>query len=64
MSIFSFLFGDKNPPPVETNGITKRDITKNKAKQQEQTNGTEKDRANEGIVTYTEPRTVGVKKGD
>jgi hypothetical protein len=59
MSIFSFLFGDKNPPPVETTGITTSEIPKYIAEPTAQIIGSAMDVAKEGFVPYTGPRLAG-----
>jgi hypothetical protein len=52
MSIFNFLFGDKNPPPVETTNITTQEIPKYIAEPTAQIIGSAMDVAREGFVPY------------
>ena len=64
MSIFSFLFGDKNPPPVETTGITTSEIPKYIAEPTAQIIGSAMDVAKEGFVPYTGPRLAGFQQDE
>ena len=59
MAIFDFLFGDKNPPPVETTNITTTEIPKYIAEPTAQIIGSAMDVAREGFVPYTGPRLAG-----
>ena len=59
MAIFDFLFGDRNPPPVETTNITTTEIPKYIAEPTAQIIGSAMDVAREGFVPYTGPRLAG-----
>ena len=59
MAIFDFLFGDKNPPPVETTNITTTEIPKYIAEPTAQIIGSAMDVAREGFIPYTGPRLAG-----
>tara|TARA_R100000963_G_C4644369_1_gene108197 strand:- start:2166 stop:3068 length:903 start_codon:yes stop_codon:yes gene_type:complete len=60
MAIFDFLFGSKNPPPVETTNITTTEIPKYIAEPTADIIGEAMDVAQEGYLPYTGPRLAGL----
>jgi len=59
MGIFDFMFGDRNPPPVETTNISTTEIPKYIAEPTAQIIGSAMDVAREGFIPYTGPRLAG-----
>ena len=62
MAIFDFLFGSKNPPPVETTNITTTDIPKYIAEPTADIIGEAMDVSKEAYVPYTGPRLAGLSQ--
>ena len=60
MGIFDFLFGSKNPPPVETTGITTTEIPKYIAEPTADIIGEAMDVGREAYVPYTGARLAGL----
>ena len=62
MAIFDFLFGSKNPPPVETTSISTTEIPKYIAEPTADIIGEAMDVAREAYVPYTGPRLAGLSQ--
>ena len=62
MAIFDFLFGSKNPPPVETTSISTTEIPKYIAEPTADVIGEAMDVAREAYVPYTGPRLAGLSQ--
>ena len=62
MAIFDFLFGSKNPPPVETTNITTTEIPKYIAEPTADIIGEAMDVSKEAYVPYTGPRLAGLSQ--
>ena len=60
MAIFDFLFGSKNPPPVETTNISTTEIPKYIAEPTADIIGEAMDVAREGYIPYTGARLAGL----
>jgi hypothetical protein len=60
MAIFDFLFGSKNPPPVETTSISTTEIPKYIAEPTADIIGEAMDVAREGYIPYTGARLAGL----
>ena len=59
MAIFDFLFGSRNPPPVETTNISTTEIPKYIAEPTADIIGEAMDVAREGYTPYAGPRLAG-----
>ena len=62
MAIFDFLFGSKNPPPVETTSISTTEIPKYIAEPTADIIGEAMDVSKEAYVPYTGPRLAGLSQ--
>ena len=62
MAIFDFLFGSKNPPPVETTNITTTEIPKYIAEPTADIIGEAMDVSKEAYVPYTGPSLAGLSQ--
>ena len=62
MAIIDFLFGSKNPPPVETTSISTTEIPKYIAEPTADVIGEAMDVAREAYVPYTGPRLAGLSQ--
>ena len=60
MAIFDFLFGSKNPPPVETTNITTTEIPKYIAEPTADIIGEAMDVGKEAYIPYSGPRLAGL----
>ena len=64
MAIFDFLFGSRNPPPVETTNISTTEIPKYIAEPTADIIGEAMDVAREGYTPYAGPRLAGFSKDE
>ena len=64
MSIFDFLFGSRNPPPVETTNISTTEIPKYIAEPTADIIGEAMDVAREGYTPYAGPRLAGFSQDE
>jgi hypothetical protein len=62
MAIFDFLFGSKNPPPVETTNITTTEIPKYIAEPTADIIGEAMDVGKEAYIPYSGPRLAGLSQ--
>ena len=64
MAIFDFLFGSRNPPPVETTNITTQEIPKYIAEPTADIIGEAMDVAKEGYIPYQGARLAGFRQDE
>ena len=64
MAIFDFLFGSRNPPPVETTNISTTEIPKYIAEPTADIIGEAMDVAREGYTPYAGPRLAGFSQDE
>ena len=64
MAIFDFLFGSRNPPPVETTNISTTEIPKYIAEPRADIIGEAMDVAREGYTPYAGPRLAGFSQDE
>jgi hypothetical protein len=64
MALFDFLFGSKNPPPVETTGITTTEIPKYIAEPTADIIGEAMDVSREAYIPYTGARLAGLTQAE